>query len=205
MTGSTDLLAPVVVYYDKALRSHGPTARGVDWNSSESQSLRFEQLLKVCRSMSDISLNDYGCGYGALLDFLPAVSDAVSYCGFDITPGMLAEARKRHPEANFVDDEDALAVADYTVASGIFNVRLDADEDAWRRYMFATIQAMADRSRLGFAFNALSSYADATRMKPYLHYSDPLAVFDHCKRHVSWAVTLLHDYPLFEFTILVRL
>ena len=34
-------------YYDRFLDEHGPTARGVDWNSPEAQLLRFEQLLKV--------------------------------------------------------------------------------------------------------------------------------------------------------------
>jgi hypothetical protein len=34
---------------------------------------------------------------------------------------------------------------------------------------------------------------------------DPLRLFDHCKRTFSPDVALLHDYPLWEFTILVRL
>jgi hypothetical protein len=41
-------------------------------------------------------------------------------------------------------------------------------------------------------------------MKPHLYYADPCDLFDLCKRRFSPQVTLLHDYGLYEFTILVR-
>ena len=41
-------------------------------------------------------------------------------------------------------------------------------------------------------------------MRPELYYADPLAVFDWCKRHLSRFVALHHDYPLYDFTILIR-
>ena len=39
----------------------------------------------------------------------------------------------------------------------------------------------------------------------YLYYADPRDLFDHCKRHVSRFVSVLHDTPLYEFTLIVRL
>ncbi len=202
---TNDLLGPVAEYYGAAIERHGPNARGVDWNSTESQQLRFAQLLKVCHSLTDISLNDYGCGYGALLRYLDDVGGKVTYSGLDIAAGMLDEARKLHPGARFVNSADALPVADYTVASGIFNVRLQAPDDVWREHILLTIQDMAAHSRLGVAFNMLTMYSDVDRSRPDLYYCDPSSTFDYCKRCLSKAVTLLHDYPLFEFTILVRL
>jgi hypothetical protein len=41
-------------------------------------------------------------------------------------------------------------------------------------------------------------------MRNYLYYADPCALFDLCKRRYSKHVALLHDYGLYEFTILVR-
>ena len=41
-------------------------------------------------------------------------------------------------------------------------------------------------------------------MRPDLHYADPLALFDRCKRRYARDVALLHDYGLWEFTLLVR-
>ena len=62
-----------------------------------------------------------------------------------------------------------------------------------------------DRSgRRGFAFNCLTAYADPALMRDDLFYADPAAYFDLCKRRYSREVALLHDYGLYEFTIIVR-
>jgi hypothetical protein len=93
---------------------------------------------------------------------------------------------------------------DYVVASGTFNVRLGHEADHWQDYIEATIDEMAAASTRGFAFNCLTSYSDPDRMRPDLHYADPLALFDRCKRRYTRHVALLHDYGLYEFTIIVR-
>jgi hypothetical protein len=101
-------------------------------------------------------------------------------------------------------DVTDLAPADYCVASGIFNVRLDTPDQVWLEYILSTIERIDQLGRRGFALNALTSYSDAEKMRPDLYYADPLLLFDHCKRRYSRQVALLHDYPLYEFTLLVR-
>ena len=44
----------------------------------------------------------------------------------------------------------------------------------------------------------------AHRRRDDLFYADPREVFDLCVRQFSPRVALLHDYPLFEFTVIVR-
>ena len=34
-------------YYEEKLKKYGPISKGVDWNSKESQELRFKQLIKI--------------------------------------------------------------------------------------------------------------------------------------------------------------
>jgi len=41
-------------------------------------------------------------------------------------------------------------------------------------------------------------------MRPDLYYADPRLYFDYCKRNFSRHVALLHDYGLWEFTVIVR-
>jgi hypothetical protein len=59
-------------------------------------------------------------------------------------------------------------------------------------------------SRLGFAFNCLTSYSDSDKLRDHLYYANPNELFDFCKRQYSRNIALLHDYDLYEFTILVR-
>ena len=205
--GSDSILSSVQEYYDEKIRTHGPTARGVDWNSPESQQLRFAQLLKLIDHNRPFMLNDFGCGYGALVDYLQRTDYQFHYTGFDISSQMIAKAQELHPTSDrieFVHQKEQLRVADYTVASGVFNVKLSTTGEEWKQYILATLETMNSLSRAGFAFNALTKYSDAEFMREDLYYSDPLFLFDHCKAKYSKFVALLHDYPLYEFTILVR-
>lgn len=200
-------LAGVGEYYSERIRQHGPTARGVDWNSEASQELRFAQLLRICDGNPRFTLNDLGCGYAGLVDTLAARDAAFEYRGWDISEAMVQAARERFagdPRVRIEVGSAPHAAADYTVASGIFNVRLEADDDEWLAHILATLDAMDRASARGFAFNCLTKYSDRDRMRDYLYYADPCMLFDHCKRRYSRNVALLHDYDLYEFTILVR-
>jgi len=64
---------------------------------------------------------------------------------------------------------------------------------------------MNQKSKRGFSFNMLTKYSDKEYMRDDLYYADPLFILDFCKRNFSKNVSLLHDYGLYEFTILVRM
>ncbi|MCX5871520.1 MAG: class I SAM-dependent methyltransferase [Deltaproteobacteria bacterium] len=203
----TDLLIDVAEYYTSKLSQHGETPRGVDWNGEESQTLRFEQLCKIVDTSNPFSVNDIGCGYGALYDFLTREDKTFSYFGIDVSKSMIQAAKQRYHnknKAHFILSSKPEQVADYGVASGIFNVRLGRSDDEWWSYLEATLDILDRTSHFGFAFNCLTSYSDADKMCDYLYYADPCALFDFCKRRYSRNVALLHDYGLYEFTILVR-
>lgn len=201
------LLADIADYYSAKLGMHGATPQGVDWNSEASQALRFEQLLKLLPKSYRFSLNDLGCGYGALYDFLTAKSLSFSYLGIDVSDNMIDVAKKRfRPEslARFIVSNEPDQIADYSIASGIFNVCMGYTKDDWQFYIETVLDVMNINSQYGFAFNCLTSYSDKNKMRDDLYYADPCLFFDLCKRKYSSNVALLHDYGLYEFTILVR-
>jgi SAM-dependent methyltransferase len=199
-------LGGITAYYAERIALHGPTPAGVDWNSRESQQLRFEQLLKVAHG-AKYSLNDLGCGYGALYAHIAGGGTTVDYRGFDVSSEMIEQARNLHgnlPNARFSVGKAPDRRADYTVASGIFNVKLETPNRNWLDHVLSTLGTIDRASRLGFAFNCLTKYSDRDRMRRTLYYADPCKLFDYCKRRFSSNVALLHDYGLYEFTVLVR-
>lgn len=207
MTPEDELHRRIVHYFDRKLSEHGATARGVDWNSDASQLLRFRQLLRLTEPGIPFSITDFGCGYGALVDQLLDLGVSFEYFGLDISGDMIAAAGARHPgrpSVTFSLGAVPDRPRDYCVASGIFNIRLDTPDEEWLAYVFRTLDRMHEYSTNGFAFNALTIYSDPDRMRKYLYYADPLQIFDYCKRRYSRNVALLHDYGLYEFTILVR-
>jgi SAM-dependent methyltransferase len=202
----TKLLDDVAHYYAERLRRFGATPAGVDWRDAASQQTRFEQLYKVVRDPAG-SVLDLGCGYGAMLDFLREQGFSGSYHGLDVAPEMVEAAAARHlgaARASFEAGSTPRIVADYVVASGIFNVRQSRSDEEWRSYVVSTTADMDRAGRKGFAFNCLTSYSDPERMRDNLYYGDPCYYFDLCKRLYSPQVSLLHDYGLWEFTIIVR-
>ena len=201
------MLGDVARYYTSKLEEHGTTARGVDWNGEAGQTLRFDQLLRIVDVAGRFSINDLGCGYGALLDHLDARGFEVDYTGIDVSAEMARAGARRfegRADADFICAARLNREADYSVASGIFNVRLERSDAEWRGYIEATLDMLHAASRRGFSFNCLTSYSDASKMRDDLYYADPCALFDLCKRRYSKSVALLHDYGLYEFTILVR-
>jgi SAM-dependent methyltransferase len=198
-------------FYRRKLADHGPSAEGMGWRDHDSQEIRFRQLLKIVPSTGvDFTINDLGCGAGDLINLLrKQFKDKVTYRGYDAIPEMVAAAKLKFPESRnigffHIEGYDALQLSDYSVASGIFNVRNSTSDTDWQAYILNTLHAMAEKSSKGFAFNALTKYSDSDRMRPDLYYSDPLFLFDYCKRNFSRNVALLHDYGIYDFTILVR-
>jgi len=201
------ILTDVASYYARRIEEHGQSPAGVDWNSQAGQIMRFDQLLKVVDFLQPYSIADIGCGYGALLDHVRQLGHTVRYTGIDIAAPMIEEANNRFAGAEDVTfklDKSPDKVFDYCVASGIFNVRFSRTDQEWGAYLIETLDMMNEHSARGFSFNCLTSYSDTHHMRQDLYYADPLHLFDICKRRYSRQVALLHDYGLYEFTILVR-
>jgi SAM-dependent methyltransferase len=206
MTDS-DILGQQARHWGETIARHGPNFKGVDYSNAERVQLCFRQLTGIWRE-GRASVLDYGCGYGALLSYLRENAfDLDNYCGFDVSEQMLSEARKLNPVGpgtTFTSDPALLPAADYVICGGIFNVKLDTSVPAWHAHVVSTLERIWPLARKGLAFNILTSYADADKMRPDLYYADPCWFFDYCKRHFSKDVALLHDYGVYEFTMRVR-
>lgn len=197
----------VKTYFEDRLHKHGATHQGVDYNSVDSQELRFAQLIKVIEETARYSLLDFGSGYGGMYDYLVRLGHGVQYIGYDIAESMVAKGRELHandPHCTFTSRVEEITPVDYAVVSGTFNMKLDAGFDAWTQIIMEALDLMNSRARKGIAFNMLTKYSDADKMRPDLYYGDPCFFFDYCKRNFSRNVALLHDYNLYDFTILVR-
>lgn len=196
-------------FYENHLTQHGDSAQGVGWKNKEAQQVRFEQLIKVINVAENFSLNDLGCGVGDFISFLRLKNMTFAYSGYDVIAEMIERANERFkstPQVTFdlIKKTDEMKVADFSIASGIFNIRFTQDDESWLQYILETIKTMNEKSTAGFAFNILTKYSDTEFMKPELYYADPGFLFDYCKKNFSKNVALLHDYNQYDFTVIVR-
>ncbi len=207
--GQNSVLFDVEQYYSKKILAYGATPLGVDWSCVPTQELRFVQLLKVCKFDAPVRINDLGCGYGALLDFLGKRhrSKTIDYLGLDISAPMIALAQKRfNNRANsaFEIARSDYRMADYCVASGIFNVKLNATVSAWEQTIERTLHDMHARSTRGFAANFLAPLPIGAALVEEL-YRAPSDVWQrYCEQTFNADVELIANYGMREYTLLVH-
>lgn len=197
----------VALYYADTLRRHGATPAGADWNSKDSQLLRFRELARLLPEDRDgFSVLDLGCGYGAFAEYLRPRWPGARYVGVDLAPTMLAAARERLAADPNVALHERLPDgfrADFAIASGLLNVRQDVPDEDWRRFVAEVVDELDARSTHGFAYNALSSCAEPPRRRADLWYADAEETFRDLRGRYR-RVAVLHDSPLWEFTAIVR-
>lgn len=207
--GENGVLVAIEQYYSKKILTYGATPLGVDWSCVPTQELRFVQLLKLCRFDAPVRINDLGCGYGALLDFLGRRhrSKIIDYLGLDISAPMIALAQKRfgsRTNSAFEIARSDYRTADYCLASGIFNVKLNTPVSAWEQLIAQTLNDMHTKSSRGFAANFLAPMPTGA---PHIEelYRVPSDVWQrYCEQTLNADVELIANYGMREYTLLVH-
>lgn len=203
------ILAPIAVAYGQRLKEFGAKPKGVLWKNREGQLLRFEVLAGILDPglrRQVFSVNDLGCGYAALFEFLLALpgAEVSRYHGYDISEHMvrLGRARIANPRAAFTQSLIATEKADYSFVSGTYNLHLDVKAGEWTEYVKASLAQLWTKTAKGMAFNMLS--VDSANRLDGLYYADGEEFLDFSSRTLTADVTLIDDYPLDEWTILAR-
>ncbi|HVN66736.1 MAG TPA: class I SAM-dependent methyltransferase, partial [Candidatus Sulfotelmatobacter sp.] len=158
--------AAQIAYFEGLLAEHGDNYKALDWNSPESQRLRFKILKEIFlygKRSVNLSVLDVGCGFGDLYGYFKTDGllnkHRISYTGYDIAPGILAVAKKKYPEARFeVKDillDHHVPKHDYLFCSGTFNIRT-TERDEHVDFVKEMLFRMYDLCGCGLAVNFLS-------------------------------------------------
>lgn len=195
--------------YSYRINEYGPVANGVFWRDEDGQILRLELLLQAVAAedlSGPITVNDLGCGYGALFDLLcdEPMMRGGRYFGYDISEDMVARARALHAmdgRATFITSPVATEVADYSFVSGTYNMSMNADRRLWTEYVKTSLDTLWAKTAKTLAFNLLD--ATAPSKLDDLYYADRNTFIEHALT-LSPEVEVIDDYPLDEFTIFIR-
>lgn len=203
---SIEFLSPIGAIYDIRFEQNGSTPPAVLWRDAEGQKLRFRILADMLRNEREpFSVNDLGCGYGALYAYLTqALKLPVSmYYGYDLSETMTDKADREYPGAKTFFTQSAVAshIADYSFVSGTYNLSNDTDDNQWFEYVRASLFDLWGKTRKGLAFNMLDERQ--RRANTGLYYASLDVYLDFCRKHLSQNVRVISDYPLVEWTIVI--
>lgn len=95
-------------YYEDLLAMHGENYKALDWNSIDSQKLRYKILKEIFlygKKAANLSVVDVGCGFGDLYGYFKAEGllkgHRISYTGYDISSRLIEVAKKKYPGAKW--------------------------------------------------------------------------------------------------------
>lgn len=195
-------------HYNKLLKKNGVSSKAVQYSDKESHYKRFEILCQINLEME--SVIDVGCGLGHLYDYLSHINPEVKYLGLDFIEGFITAAKDVYKGQSNVDfkvhdikNNKIPNGFDYCLLSGVFNNKMKDN----KAFLFETIKKMFKSANKGIAFNCMSTYVDY--QVDELFYTDPMEIFDFCKKELSRYVVLRHDYLVkkdsipFEYSIYV--
>ncbi|OIO66715.1 MAG: SAM-dependent methyltransferase [Zetaproteobacteria bacterium CG_4_9_14_3_um_filter_49_83] len=181
-----------------SLKRHGYHPNALYWSSREIQEIRFAVLAGIGVQAGD-SLLDVGCGFADFKRWFEAEQGgSLQYTGVDLSPDLLNEAKKRHPDATFhcgdLFDMDFTGQSfDWVVLSGALNEQLHDNGEYARR----CITRMYALCRKGVAFNLLDArHFNAHDLQSHM----PEDVLPYCQS-LCTDVSLRDDYLKNDFTV----
>jgi SAM-dependent methyltransferase len=190
--------------YEARLREHGHAPATLGWGAGGREHVRFGVMADVLDEVGAESVLDVGCGFADFHDHLRARGWQGSYHGIDIVPGLLAEARERHPALD-VQEADissfrpgASGGFDVVVASGVFNALLHAEDN--EAHITRCVQRMFELCRRAVCVDYMSTWVDFEH--PDAWHTDPAWALA-LSRTLSKRVRLRHDYMPFEFAMTI--
>jgi SAM-dependent methyltransferase len=196
--------AEYVARYERRLSEHGHAPETLGWGKPGREHVRFQVMADVMNEVGATSVLDVGCGFADLFDHLVQQGWEGDYHGIDIVPGLLAEARRRHPELDLQEADIAAfeppgaGTFDVVVASGVFNARLRNGDN--REHIRRSVERMYALCRRAISVDFMSTYVDFQH--PGAWHTDPAWALE-LGRGLSRRLRLRHDYMPFEFALSV--
>lgn len=199
----------LVAHYEACLERHGDTHLGVDWPNAEDARTRYRVMLDVIRepALRTVSLLDFGCGAGHLLDYIREQGpNGIEYRGLDASSKFIALCRRKFPGVAFhrvdiLDGPSEIESADYVVLNGVLTEKGALSDAEMHRFMESLLTAVWPLTRKGLAFNVMSDQVEWQR-DDLFHVS-----FDRMARFVAGKLSrhfqFRQDYGLFEYTTYV--
>ena len=153
--------------YNSRFLKYGAQPKSSLWFSEKRQILRFDLIIDCMKKNSVpgyFSVNDIGCGYGGFLKRLQSnfSGGSFSYVGFDLAKTPIEYCKRNYSKkgAQFYATGLPSKMADFNVMSGTFNYAPDLTVNAWRNYLFSSLNSIWNLTRCSMIFNLMISEED---------------------------------------------
>lgn len=190
--------------YESRLNEYGYSPKTLGWGNTGRQEVRFFILSEHILKFSECSILDVGCGFADLYEYLIGCGWRGKYTGVDIVPGLLAVAKKKHPDINVKisdvsnkEEVKNLGNFDFVVASGIFNAKIKEQSNI--EHIESSIRNMFGLCNKGVFIDFMSTSVDFQHEDAW--HTSPVWAAEVASLITKGCFSLRHDYMPFEFAL----
>jgi SAM-dependent methyltransferase len=199
----------IVSHYEACLEKYGDTHLGVDWPKQEDADTRYGVMLGVIKkdTTGKVSLLDFGCGASHLYEYiLRHRLDNIEYSGLDLSEKFIRLSTSKFPSVNYycldiLDDHADIPDFDYILVNGVFTEKRELSFEEMFAYFKRVVSRVFGKTRVGIAFNVMSSHVDWERDDLFHLPLDTLAAF--LTKELTRDFIIRNDYGLYEYTTYV--
>ena len=183
-----EILELTINAYKKQITKHGFSSKGVFWQNNQTQNARFDALLKGIVKTDingNISITDYGCGYGEFYNYIKNKSfmSSSSFIGYDIVDTFILEAKKNFPKVKWICSDEISLETDYIFISGTLNMSFNYSIDEWEYFLQKQLEICFKYTNKVLAFNLL--YSPKRKIENGLYYTEIQKIFDFCDKNLG--------------------
>lgn len=196
----------VVEHYEKCLEKFGDTHLGVDWPVQSDVKKRYRVMLDILiNETKDVSLLDFGCGAGHLLEYIKSRDlKNIKYSGLDISSKYISLCKTKFPEATFyctdiLVNPNEIPLFDYIIMNGVFTEKRELTFNEMFAYFKDVITILFKKANSGISFNVMSKQVDWERDDLFHLPLELLAEF--LTKQLSRNFVIRNDYGLFEYSV----
>ena len=198
--------------YSTRFKKYGPLPSSVLWLNKQRQLKRFEiianSILRVGFAPSD-TIMDFGCGYGAFLDFLYKYKQLSSahYYGLDLSTEMIefCQSKYKSKRVNFLKKSHLDFDVSFSVLSGAFGRAATSNVSMWERYVFLNLSKTWSYTQKAMIFNFQYTNANVSKISRDKIYYICLGRLSLFLGRLGGSPSLIYDHALpDDVTILLR-
>ena len=167
--------------------------------------LRFRSIIPFINN-DLVSILDYGCGLGYLLEYLIKLkaNKNYTYTGYDILPNFINKCKTKFNKNNFKlisENEDFNEKFDIVFSSGVFNIKSHYSEFESKEYAFTRIEKLFSITNEVLICDFPSQYVDYKQ--PDAQHFGVEELLSFCTDRLSRRFILRHDLLPYEMTLIV--
>jgi hypothetical protein len=189
------------------LHKHQDSIKAVSSESLAHKNLRYAKISELFSNEKEIEVHDIGFGLAHYYTYLKRKypKRKITYSGTEILKDFITLTKKKYPDNNYfyrdLSQKPGKDKYDYLILSGIFHQRQKITIPNRENFSQELIKNAFIMCRKAIAFNFVSPFVDY--YQNHIYYSNLLKLIYFINDNLSRFFSILHNYPLYEFTVYV--